>query len=159
MDSVFQTEEGELYLGKCEEVLRSPELKDFKGKIQLIFTSPPFPLKRKKRYGNLDGKEYLTWLSGLAPLFGEFLTPNGSIVMEMGNAWLPGSPVQSLLPIKALLAFVENKARGTKALSGICFLQSSATAKSRTVGHHRTYSSQRFEYTEGPQRVRRKTLW
>jgi DNA modification methylase len=109
MGPAFRTESGELYVAKCEELLRSSRFNQWKGKVQLIFTSPPFPLKRKKRYGNLGGKEYLSWLSGLAPIFAEFLTKNGSIVLEMGNAWEPGVPVQSLLPIKALLEFVENK--------------------------------------------------
>lgn len=91
------------------ELLGSPAFERWRGKIQLLFTSPPFPLKRKKRYGNFDGKKYQTWFSDLAPVFAEFLTKDGSIVVEMGNAWETGVPVQSLLPIKALLRFVENK--------------------------------------------------
>jgi site-specific DNA-methyltransferase (cytosine-N4-specific) len=42
-------------------------------------------------------------------VFAEFLTKDGSIVIEMGNAWETGAPIQSLLPIKALLKFAENK--------------------------------------------------
>lgn len=109
MKPIFRTEHGQLYVGKCEDLLGSTGFKRWKGKIQLLFTSPPFPLKRKKRYGNFEGKEYLTWLSDLAPVFAEFLTKDGSIVIEMGNAWETGAPVQSLLPIKALLQFAENK--------------------------------------------------
>src|SRR5262249_17412146 len=106
---LFGTGLGDLYLGKCEDILRSTDLIQYRGKVQLLFTSPPFPLKRKKKYGNLDGKEYIEWLAGLAPIFADFLTATGSIVLEMGNAWEPGLPLQSLLPMKALLAFVEHK--------------------------------------------------
>jgi DNA modification methylase len=106
---IFSTPKGKLYVGKCEDLLPSTSLKHAKGKVQLLFTSPPFPLKRKKKYGNFDGKKYLAWLSDLAPVFADFLTPDGSIVIEMGNAWETGTPVQSLLPIKALLKFAENK--------------------------------------------------
>ncbi len=85
------------------------ELTSENGKARLLFTSPPFPLKRKKRYGNLAGEEYVTWLENLAETFSSVVAEDGSIVIEMGNAWEPGRPIQSLLPMKALLRFVENK--------------------------------------------------
>lgn len=103
----YTTPKGRFYLGLSEEVLQTPSLKNLKGKIQLIFTSPPFPLNRKKKYGNLQGSEYASWLSSFAPLFSEFLTPDGSIVIELGNAWNPGFPTVSTLPMEALLAFKE----------------------------------------------------
>lgn len=106
MQPVFRTDKGALYLGKCEEVL--PKLK-LKQKARLVFTSPPFPLKRKKKYGNFSGEEYLNWLKGLAKTFADVITDDGSIVIEMGNAWEPGRPVQSVLPMKALLAFLDNE--------------------------------------------------
>src|ERR1022692_69942 len=118
---IFKTPDGDLFLGKCEEVLKSLK-KKVGGKVQLILTSPPFPLKRKKRYGNFTGKTYIDWLSGLAPLFAELLTDDGSIVIELGNAWEPEQPVQSLLPLKSLLAFVENKKKNLKLCQEfICF--------------------------------------
>jgi site-specific DNA-methyltransferase (cytosine-N4-specific) len=36
------------------------------------------------------------------------LAPDGSIVMEMGNSWEPGSPVMSTLALRALLKFKES---------------------------------------------------
>ena len=77
------------------------------NQVDLIFTSPPFPLNRKKRYGNKQGEEYIDWLTSFAPLFKEVLKPNGSIVLELGNAWEPGRPVISTLALKALLSFLE----------------------------------------------------
>ena len=103
----YTTPKGRFYRGSSEEVLRTQSLRNLKGKIQLIFTSPPFPLNRKKKYGNLQGSEYVSWLSSFAPLFSEFLSPDGSIVMELGNAWNPGYPTVSTLPIEALLKFKE----------------------------------------------------
>lgn len=108
----FATHLGQLYVGKCEDVL--PRLPDLKGRVQLILTSPPFPLKRKKRYGNLQGEEYLNWLKSLAPMLADLLTPTGSLVVEIGNAWEPARPVQSLLPMKALLALVEHPSAGLR---------------------------------------------
>lgn len=100
----YKTSTGLMYHGKCEEVLR--EYKEKNGEpVNLIFTSPPFPLNRAKKYGNMTGDEYLEWLKDLARLFASVLTEDGSIVIELGNAWEPGAPVQSTLPMEALLAF------------------------------------------------------
>ena len=104
-----RTGAGELYIGKSEELLRGDLGERFRGKVQLIFTSPPFPLNEQKRYGNLQGGEYVRWLASFAPLLADLLTPTGSIVMELGNAWEPGRPVQSLLPLQSLLGFVQHK--------------------------------------------------
>ena len=105
---IFETTDGALFLGQSEQVLKALN-HELIGKTQLILTSPPFPLKKKKRYGNLTGQAYIDWLSSFAPLFANLLTDDGSIVIELGNAWEPNEPVQSLLPVKSLLAFVENK--------------------------------------------------
>jgi DNA methylase len=94
-----------MFNGRIEDVLDSPEIEKVKGKVNLILTSPPFPLVRKKRYGNETGEVYLSWLESLAGRLADLLTDDGSIVIEIGNAWEQGSPVMSTLPIEALLAF------------------------------------------------------
>lgn len=90
--------------GKCEDIL--PMLgSNETGKANLILTSPPFPLNRAKKYGNMTGDEYLKWIESLASTFTSALQDDGSIVMEIGNAWEPHLPIQSTLPMEALLAF------------------------------------------------------
>lgn len=103
----YKTKRGVMFRGVAEAVLSSRRAKKFQGKVQLIFTSPPFPLNRKKKYGNALGDAYLKWLTSFAPIFKKLLKKDGSIVMEMGNAWESGSPVMSPLALKALLAFLE----------------------------------------------------
>ena len=49
--------------------------------------------------GNLTGAGYINWLSGLAPRLASLLTPTGSIVIESGNAWVPGKPLMSTLTL------------------------------------------------------------
>ena len=106
--ALYKNERGSVILGRCEEVLKSPEIREqYLGKVQLIFTSPPFPLNQKKKYGNYQGDAYLKWLSAFGPLFAEYLKPNGSVVIEIGNAWEKGSPTQSILPYQALLGFLK----------------------------------------------------
>jgi DNA modification methylase len=103
----YSTERGQMLVGGTEQVLASRAAEKLRGKVQMIFTSPPFPLNRKKKYGNLNGDDYVDWLAGFAPRFSELLKPDGSIVLELGNAWEPGRPVMSTLALKALLAFLE----------------------------------------------------
>lgn len=101
----YHTDFGTMLLGTIETALESEELSQARGKVDLIFTSPPFPLVRKKRYGNKTGEEYLKWLELLAPKLVEMLSPAGSIVLELGHAWEEGRPTMSTLSIEALLAF------------------------------------------------------
>jgi site-specific DNA-methyltransferase (cytosine-N4-specific) len=106
LDVGYSTALGTLYKGLAEDILPIL-LGQGKEKSDLILTSPPFPLNRKKKYGNLSGDEYAEWLASFAPLMKSFLKPSGSIVIEMGNAWESGRPVMSTLSLKALLVFQE----------------------------------------------------
>ena len=104
---VYATDLGFMLVGDARDSLRSDAIRGLAGKVDLVFTSPPFPLRRKKRYGNLSGEEYLEWLSSFAPALSSLLSPTGSIVLELGNAWESGAPVMSTLPMRALLRFLE----------------------------------------------------
>jgi len=103
----YRTPRGRLLVGKAEDLLAGPALDPYRGHVGLVFTSPPFPLLRKKKYGNLSGDAYATWLAGLATPIANLLAPRGSIVIELGNGWNPGTPTVSTVGIKALLAFQE----------------------------------------------------
>lgn len=105
--AAYHTRYGQMVQGSAEQVLRAGATDMYRGKVQLIFTSPPFPLNRKKKYGNHQGDAYATWLASFAETFRELLTDDGSIVMELGNAWEQGRPVMSTLALKALLAFLD----------------------------------------------------
>jgi hypothetical protein len=100
--------------GDSINLLRNGLGKKLQKKVQLILTSPPFPLNHKKSYGNLCGDGYQEWFSAVAPVFASLLTPTGSVVIEMGNSWIPRRPVQSLLHLESLLAFVKNTEAGLR---------------------------------------------
>jgi DNA modification methylase len=104
---LYQTAMGAMYCGHAERVLKTGRLQGNLGRAQLIFTSPPFPLKTQKRYGNLEGEAYVRWFARFARLFCDYLTPDGSIVIEVGNAWEAGRPVMSTVVLRALLRFLE----------------------------------------------------
>lgn len=101
----YSTPWGRMFCAKSDDLLGDSTLAKFEGKVNLIFTSPPFPLNRKKRYGNESGENYIRWLCTFGPLFKRMLAVDGSIVIEMGNSWEPGKPVMSTLAIRALLEF------------------------------------------------------
>ena len=105
VECVYETDHGRLLNSRIETFLDSSASHEFKEQVDLILTSPPFPLLTKKKYGNETGEEYLQWLSALAPRLANLLKPEGSIVIEIGNAWERGDPVMSTLPLEALLAF------------------------------------------------------
>lgn len=104
----FRTSRGIMFHGTVEDVLTASMRKQYRHRIQLILTSPPFPLNRKKAYGNFTGQEYMSWLAGLAPLFNDLISDNGSIVIEIGNAWEKGKPTMSTLPLRVLLAILDS---------------------------------------------------
>jgi DNA methylase len=101
----YSTKYGAALVGQSEILLAGDLGRELAGKVQLVFSSPPFPLNRKKKYGNLEGPKFKAWLEGYAQVLRNLLTRDGSIVLEMGNAWEPRLPVMSTLAMETLLTF------------------------------------------------------
>lgn len=104
---VYETDLGTAYCGDSLKVLKSRPMQEQRGKVQLVFTSPPFPLNTKKSYGNLQGEDYIRWFAKFAPLLRDMVTEDGSIVIEIGNAWMPGQPTMSTHVLEAFLCFLK----------------------------------------------------
>jgi len=75
--------------------------------VDLIMTSPPFGLVRKKSYGNEDADRYCDWFRPFAEGFRRVLKDSGSLVIDIGGAWVPGQPTRSLYHFKLLIMLVE----------------------------------------------------
>lgn len=75
--------------------------------VDLIMTSPPFGLVRKKSYGNEDAHRYCDWFRPFAEGFRRILKDNGSLVIDIGGAWKPGTPTRSLYHFELLLMLCE----------------------------------------------------
>jgi DNA modification methylase len=103
----YQTKLGKCFNSSIEDFIDASFGKRLRGKVNLIFTSPPFPLASPKKYGNLVGEEYLNWIVQVVSVLVPLLTPDGSLVMEIGNAWDKGSPTMSTLPLRTLLAVAD----------------------------------------------------
>ena len=107
----YSTKLGEYIIGNSNELLKGDSLQRYKGKVQLILTSPPYILNLKKTYGNLTGSDYREWFINLKNVWYDYLTEDGSIVIELGNAWDPGGPVQSTIPLESLLGFLKEPSK------------------------------------------------
>ena len=75
--------------------------------IDLCFTSPPFPLQRKKSYGNSSGHAYETWLMEFVAEIKRLLKPSGSLVLDLGCCWEKGKASRSLYDMRLALRIVE----------------------------------------------------
>jgi modification methylase pvuII len=71
--------------------------------IDLVMTSPPFALQRKKEYGNKEQEEYVEWLAEFAKLVFKKLKTTGSFVIDLGGAYQKGKPIRSLYNYRVLI--------------------------------------------------------
>lgn len=96
----FQTRLGRIYLGDSLHLMRESLAP---ASVDLIMTSPPFGLVRKKSYGNVDADRYVEWFRPFGVEFKRILKPSGSLVIDIGGAWVPGQPTRSLYHFELLL--------------------------------------------------------
>ena len=75
--------------------------------VDLVVTSPPFALRRKKAYGNEPAHEYLEWFRAFARGIKRVLKSDGSLVIDIGPAWLEGIPAKSLYQFELLVMLCE----------------------------------------------------
>ena len=75
--------------------------------VNLVITSPPFALLRRKEYGNKDQVEYVEWLAQFARLVHRKLRTDGSFVLDLGGAYERGTPVRSLYNFRVPIHFCD----------------------------------------------------
>lgn len=78
--------ETNLYLGDCEEILKSVNGKS----IDLIFTSPPYADRRKSTYGGVSPDEYVDWFLPKSEQFFRVLKPTGTFVLNIKERVVDG---------------------------------------------------------------------
>jgi site-specific DNA-methyltransferase (cytosine-N4-specific) len=97
--TVFETAQGVALWASCEDAMRHIG----RDSVDLIMTSPPYPLLRQKQYGNLAGKEYIDWMLRVVEQMRGALTPNGSLVLNLADVWNPGEATLSLYQERLLI--------------------------------------------------------
>lgn len=102
-DYIYKTNLGKAFCGNSLELI--PQLED--DSIDLVMTSPPFALLRKKEYGNKEQNEYVEWLAKFGELIYPKLKENGSLVIDLGGAYQKGTPIRSLYNFRVLIHFCD----------------------------------------------------
>lgn len=96
---LYKTELGSAFCGDSLDLL--PQLQD--NSVDLVMTSPPFALQRKKEYGNESQEDYVAWLSQFAKIVHKKLKDTGSFVLDLGGAYEKGTPSRSLYNFRVLM--------------------------------------------------------
>lgn len=103
LSTYFSTNLGHMTLGDSQvEMDRLDE-----QSVDLIVTSPPFGLVRKKDYGNVHANDYCDWFRPFAAQFHRVLRDTGSLVIDIGGAWNQGVPTRHLYHFKLLIMLCE----------------------------------------------------
>lgn len=105
MRPFYETALGKAYLGDALEVMRHFPSES----INLIITSPPFPLtfQKKKPYGTVSIGDFLSWFLPFADEWKRLLTDDGSLVIDIGGVWNKGIPTRSFYQYHLLIALHE----------------------------------------------------
>jgi len=103
LPAFHKTKLGRIYHADSLDVMKTMP----RASVDLIMTSPPFGLTRKKEYGNEKDNEYLRWFRPFAESFHRIMKDSGSLVIDLGGAWKPGAPVRSLYHFKLLIMLCE----------------------------------------------------
>lgn len=96
----FSTDLGVAIWGRCQEVYSG-----IGEPIALCVTSPPYPLRQARAYGNPDEAKYVDFIcESLGPIVSN-LIPGGSVVLNISNdIFEPKSPARSLYIERLILA-------------------------------------------------------
>lgn len=96
---VYRTRLGSAHAGDSRQLLDG--LPD--DSVDLVMTSPPFALQRKKEYGNKEQSEYVDWIVTFGKQVRRKLKDDGSFVLDLGGAYQKGSPSRSLYNFRVLV--------------------------------------------------------
>lgn len=93
-DKVFlRTTYGAIIHGDCLDVLSELE----PATVDLVMTSPPFGLVRKKDYGNVASEDYNDWFRAFGMEFHRMLTDPGDVVIDpFGGSCVTGEVCERL---------------------------------------------------------------
>lgn len=105
MTPAYRTSVGSAYLGDSLHVMRNLDA----SSVQLVMTSPPFPLtfRKRKPYESVGEREFVTWFLTYAQECKRLLKDDGSLVIDLGGVWNKGSATKSLYQQRLLIALCD----------------------------------------------------
>jgi len=96
---LYRTNLGNAYICDSLHFLKSLS----PSSVDLLITSPPFALQRKKEYGNEEQDKYVDWLLQFGYEIFRVLKETGSFVLDLGGSYKKGKPVRSLYNYRVLI--------------------------------------------------------
>ena len=102
---LYMTQLGQAYVGDARRLLTHLQA----DSVDLVLTSPPFALQRQKAYGNEDQVAYVDWLLEFCKEVHRVLRPTGSLVLDLGGAYVKGRPVRSLYNYRVLIRLCDEQ--------------------------------------------------
>lgn len=82
--TIYSTDRGEALYGTCESVMQCIA----NGSVSLVVTSPPYGLAKSKEYEVSKADDNVEWLLSLADSWKNLLTDDGTLLLNVGPAWL-----------------------------------------------------------------------
>lgn len=89
--TVFETDMGVYLWANAKDAVGYIE----HGSVDLIMTSPPYPLLKPREYGNVGERKWVDWMLSICEDWMPLLSKSGSVMLNLGNAWVPGAPAES----------------------------------------------------------------
>lgn len=102
--TIYETELGTVLWGSAERAAGIIE----PGSIDLLWTSPPYPLLQQKAYGNLDSASWLEWMNDLCGLWHPLLADTGSLVLNLGSVPVRNRPIQDPYIERLILRLIDD---------------------------------------------------
>ncbi|MCD4783102.1 MAG: site-specific DNA-methyltransferase [Candidatus Eremiobacteraeota bacterium] len=99
MFELYHTKMGKAFVGDSLDWLHKAD----SNSVDLVITSPPFALQRKKEYGNEDQAAYVDWIIPFGHEIFRVLKDTGSFILDLGGAYKKGKPVRSLYNYRVLI--------------------------------------------------------
>lgn len=99
----YETDFGAAFLGDSLDIMQQIPSET----VDAVITSPPYALHFKKEYGNVEKADYIEWLLPFAREIKRILKDEGSLVLNIGGSYNPGTPTRSIYHYKLLVALVE----------------------------------------------------
>ncbi|MEW5702282.1 MAG: site-specific DNA-methyltransferase [Candidatus Zixiibacteriota bacterium] len=99
MEPIYRTKLGKAYCTDCLTFLQGMP----RNSVDLVITSPPFALRRKKSYGNVSAENYCEWFLPIAQEIFRVLKRTGSFVLDIGGSWNKGEATRTLYHFDLLL--------------------------------------------------------
>jgi len=102
----YRTRLGRALLGDSLEVMSGLP----SASVDLVVTSPPFPLTFRKRgpYSSVGEQEFVSWFLAYAQECKRVLNDQGSLVIDLGGVWTKGAAVKSLYQHRLLIALCDD---------------------------------------------------